>query len=266
MVIKYPCKIYNRPVAESHDCIQCDNCNVWVHRKCNKVNKQTYKFLQKDHKCKWYCIICTKDVLPFSNLNNEEFLYTVKGKKLKFTHVAPKHVSNKTAFLEAINSASKQDEKTLTKYCLQSELHQLTNKTNSLKILHLNISSLQYHFVELHTLLTTSEIQLDIIGISESRLKRNKHYTTNIDLPKYNIEHCDAEGTIEETLLYIKKDVAYKPRNDLKMYKNNYRESIFIEIINQQKKNIILGCVYRHPCMEVNEFYNDQFSYLSENL
>ena len=61
-------------------------------------------------------LFCTKDFLPFSNLNNEEFLYTVKSKKLKFTHVAPKHVSNKTAFLEDINSASRQDEKTLTKY------------------------------------------------------------------------------------------------------------------------------------------------------
>ena len=83
-----------------------------------------------------------------------------------------------------------QDEKTLTKYWLTSELHQLKNKANSLKILHLNISSLQYHFAELHTPLTTSEIQFDIIGISESTLKLNKYYTTNIDLPNYNIEHC----------------------------------------------------------------------------
>ena len=51
-----------------------------------------------------------------------------------------------------MNSASEQDEKTLTKYCLTSELHQLKNKIDSLKILHLNISSLQYHFVELHLL------------------------------------------------------------------------------------------------------------------
>ena len=50
------------------------------------------------------------------------------------------------------------------------ELHQLKNETNSLKIIHLNISTLWYHFAELHTLLTTSEIQFDIIGISESRL------------------------------------------------------------------------------------------------
>ena len=156
---KYPCKICNRPVAESHDCIQCDNCNVWIHRKCKKINKQTCTFLQKDHKSKWYYIICTKDFPPFSNLNNEEFLYTVKGKKLKFTHVAPKHVPNNTAFLEHINLASEQHEKALTKYWLPSELHQLKSKTNSLKILHLNISSLHYHFVELHTLLTTTEIQ-----------------------------------------------------------------------------------------------------------
>ena len=68
---------------------------IVFHRKCDKINKQTYKFLQKDHKSKWYCIICTKNFLLFSDLNDEEFLYTAKGKKLKFTHVAPKHISNK---------------------------------------------------------------------------------------------------------------------------------------------------------------------------
>ena len=137
-----------------------------------------------------------------------------------------------------MNSASEQDEKTLTKYCLPSELHQLKNKIDSLKILHLNISSLQYHFVELHTLTseihfeiqfeTTSEIQFDIIGNSELKLKRNKHYTTNIDLPNYNIEHCDTHGANGGALLYIKKDTAYKLRNDLKMYKSKHLESIFI--------------------------------------
>ena len=98
---------------------------------------------------------------------NEEFLNTVKGKKLKFTHAATKHVSKKTAFLQDINLASEQDENTFTKYWLPSELHQLKNKTNILKIRHLNNSSLQYHFAELHILLTTSEIQFDIIGVSE---------------------------------------------------------------------------------------------------
>ena len=50
------------------------------------------------------------------------------------------------------------------------------------------------------------------------------------------------------------------------MYKSKHLESIFIEIINKQKKNIILGFLYRHPCMEVNEFNDDLFNYLSERF
>ena len=80
---------------------------------------------------------------------------------------------------------SEQDGKILTNYWQLGELHQLKNKCNSLKILHRNISSLQYHFAKFHTPLTTYEIEFDIIDISESRLKRNKQHTTNIKLPNY---------------------------------------------------------------------------------
>lgn len=62
-----------------------------------------------------------------------------------------------------------------------------------------------YRFAELHYLLTTSEIQFDGIGISEQRPKCNKHYTTNMDLPNYNIEHCNAEGANGGALQYIKR-------------------------------------------------------------
>ena len=47
MVVKFPCKICCKPVANSHHAIQCDNCNIWVHVKCSRINTQTYKFLQK---------------------------------------------------------------------------------------------------------------------------------------------------------------------------------------------------------------------------
>ena len=59
-------------------------------------------------------------------------------------------------------------------------------------------------------------------------------------------------------LLYIKKDTISKVRNDLKMYKSKSLESIFIEIIRPNNKNIVVGCVYRHPSMDANEF-NEHF-------
>ena len=79
--------------------------------------------------------------------------------KLKFTHVASRHLSYKTAFLKDINSGLEQEEKTLTKYWQTGELQQLKNKTNSLKILHLNISSIKYHFAGFLDVLTTFGIQ-----------------------------------------------------------------------------------------------------------
>ena len=99
MVVQFPCKICCRPVAKNRDSIQCDKCSMWVHRECNKINKQTYKLLQKDQKSKCFCIICTKEFLPFSNLNNEDFIHTLKGKNIKFTHVAKKKMSKRNRIL-----------------------------------------------------------------------------------------------------------------------------------------------------------------------
>ena len=96
---------------------------------------------------------------------------------------------------------------------------------NSLNFLHLNISSLPYHFPELCTLLATSEIEFDIIGITESRLKSNKNHLTNITLPNYNMEHCPTDGANGGTL-YTKEDIIYKKRNDLKILKSEVLESM----------------------------------------
>ena len=131
---------------------------------------------------------------------------------------------------------------------------------------HLNISSLSYHFPEHETLLATLEIDFDIIGITESRLKSNKNHLTNINLPRYNIEHYSTDSTSGGALLYIKEDIIYKKRNDLKILKSKLLESIFIEIINPDVKKLIIRCIYRHPCMELGEFNNNFLTYLCQKL
>ena len=44
---------------------------------------------------------------------------------------------------------------------------------------------------------------------------------------------------------------SYKSLNDLDLYKANQLESTFIEVINFEKSNTIIGCLYKHPVMEV---------------
>ena len=47
---------------------------------------------------------------------------------------------------------------------------------------------------------------------------------------------------------------------------NKNLESIFVEIINTSNKDIVVGCVYRHPSMDSNEFNKHFFSILNEKL
>ena len=50
------------------------------------------------------------------------------------------------------------------------------------------------------------------------------------------------------------------------MYKSKDLESIFIEIINTNNTNIVVGCVYGHPGMDANEFNEHYFSILNTKL
>ena len=91
MPVKCPCKICKNPVGKNHKAVQCGKCQLWVHMKCNKINIQTYNML-KDDKTVWYCIFCSKGVLLFSELNDNEFHTTTQGKKIKFLTIAKKEV------------------------------------------------------------------------------------------------------------------------------------------------------------------------------
>ena len=55
-------------------------------------------------------------------------------------------------------------------------------------------------------------------------------------------------------MLYIFNHLSYKSRTDLHLCKKNQLEFTFIEIINSKKSNIIVGCVYKHPNMDVFDF------------
>ena len=57
---------------------------IWVYIKCNRINTQTYKFLQKCSAA-WYCTKCSEKIYPFLNISNEELFETNQGKNKVFT-------------------------------------------------------------------------------------------------------------------------------------------------------------------------------------
>ena len=108
------------------------------------------------------------------------------------------------------------------------------NLASQLFCMHLNISPLPYHHLELYNLLSNLKIKPNIIGISETRLQRGKQPITNISLPVY--EHTPTESGKGGTLLYIDKNIKYKLRNDLDIYEKKIVESTFVKILNKNRK------------------------------
>ena len=60
------------------------------------------------------------------------------------------------------------------------------------------------------------------------------------------------ETSQDGTGFYIKESLVYVRRDDLKFNSPGNYESTFIDIILPDRKNLILGCVYRHPTSTIS--------------
>ena len=96
-----------------------------------------------------------------------------------------------------------------------------------------------------------------IIAISESRIRKNKEPLSVIDIPGYDYEFTATEGEKGGTLIYISQDLTYKNRSELNISQVKQLESTFIEVVNENRRNAIVGCIYKHPNMPITEFISD---------
>ena len=110
-----------------------------------------------------------------------------------------------------------------------------------MSLLHLNISSSPFHIDEFINLLSELNSNLKTIGITETGLIPKKDPVNIIKIPNYNIEQTPTESDKVGALLYISKEINYKTRNDLKIYKEKLLESKFIEVLSCSNKNTIVG-------------------------
>ena len=269
----FSCGICERSIGDKQPSLHCDLCNKWIHIKCNQINYIDYQYLSG---CSnpWYCFPCNKKIFPFSDLNNQRFRSYINDNKINnntdfinddSSTLILKPPPNLSLLFNQLNNACPDENKdpenlVNCRYYDIAELQKLRlpNKNNALSLFHINTCSLNKNFEDLEYLLKSTNINFDIIAISETRLKNNLTPTSNITLENYTFEHTPTESSAGGTLLYIANHLSYKPRKDLCIYKNNELESTFIELINTRKKNVVVGCLYRHPSMNLDEF-NDNF-------
>ena len=104
---------------------------------------------------------------------------------------------------------------------------EIPHKNKLLSLFHINGCSLNKVFHDLRHLLSCNKKTFDIIAISETTIIKILSLLDNLNLNNYS------------------NHLSYKCCNDLNIYKKNELESTFIEIVNPQKTNIIVGVIYR---------------------
>ena len=80
-----------------------------------------------------------------------------------------------------------------------------------MSLFHIKTCSLPKNIEKLEYLLDKTKIDFDVIGINESRIKKNKSLINSIN----SYETSPTESLTGDTTLYISYHLSYKPRIDL---------------------------------------------------
>ena len=126
--------------------------------------------------------------------------------------------------------------------------------TNTFTIIHSNLNGLENKFEEYHNFIINTEMDIDILCISETSQKENTNFNANITIDGYRQPHTLGSKTARGGVAnYSKSDLNVLERNDLNLVEKSF-EAVWIEIKNDKRKNIVCGCFYRHPNTDVGDF------------
>ena len=127
------------------------------------------------------------------------------------------------------------------------------NDPTNFSVCHLNIASLDKHIDELRLTISRIKHKFDVIGITEHKIPKGGSASNNIKLPGYQkFIFAGTASTHGGSGFYIKNDIDYIQRKDLEFNEDANHESIFIELKFENKKDLLIGCIYRHPSSTVS--------------
>lgn len=131
---------------------------------------------------------------------------------------------------------------------------------------HINIASITFDTDELNSFISNLNCKPNIIGISECDLIKDNLPLTIINLPNLYFQFIPAESKKGGTIIQIHKNLSYKLRKGLNIYKPKAIESSFTEFMIDKRQNTIPGCIYKYPNTIVSEFTNDSMLTLKGKL
>ena len=229
----YPCGICHRLVGQTHRYIRCNICNYKVHIKCNETDEKTYEKMKNLDET-MFCLKCNEELLPFFPSSN-------KNISIKTNETQSEHLQDSIKlFFKGINEfngnqINNSEDNTPPLNCKYLDISTFNHKNtkNEFSLFHLNIASLAKHKEELDCTLSMLKYKFDVIGITETKIKKDITPINDISLKGYNIYHTPTESEKGGSLLYIADHLNVKPTQDLDLIHPNKKKSyvgVFIDI------------------------------------
>jgi len=92
-----------------------------------------------------------------------------------------------------------------------------------------------------------SNLNLDVIGVSEIWRSNDNPIASNIDISGYTFLKTKSVTKIDGVGLHIKDSLKFYRRRDLNSCRNEFETAVWVEIVNANYKIFHICCVYRHP-------------------
>ena len=102
------------------------------------------------------------------------------------------------------------------------------------------------HIDELKSLLSILDHPFSVIGITETKIKENTEPAANLEIDGYFFDSIGTKSSFGGVGLFIRKDLDFSLRKDISKADLNMAESIFYQIALKDKRQILIGCIYRH--------------------
>ena len=253
-----PCGFCHKNIPDHCKAIFCNNCNLWVHIKCNNISNSEYlEFQNEADDVLWFCLQCTKIMFPFGQLDNDELLNLYDFDLPSFLDSMPSfEITSGLSNLPNLDDYDIDEHlpsQVNSNYHTFQELSTLNTSENDLSLFHMNVRSLSLHFDELISTLSTLKTNFDIIGLSETWNSFENPVKTNVEIPGYSYFSYQSHSQNGGVALYVKSSLSPTPRPDLSRDSTSF-ETVWVEVENRNGSNYLFCCAYRHPCSDLDSF------------
>ena len=199
--------------------------------------------------------------LPYYNLTDEQFAKEIGA--WVYNSIDNLYARSKDLFKDIVESPDKANDfnENLIYDSIESKYHtikQFGNRFSNVKhkgfsILHCNIRSLPKNLSLLNDVLLMVKELPNIIAITETRLAEDSHH--NIRIPGYIFLGVNSKTSAGGVGIYISENINFTRRNYLDLALTEGVENCWIEIQRTKQKNVVIGCIYRHPSQNRETFH-----------